>query len=49
MKTIDNDKSWLTAPLDYETPAVEILEVVVEKGFAISDDPRSPRDPDDIG
>jgi len=42
MKNLEKNKSEMKAPQNYEVPAIEVLEIEVEKGFALS-----PGGPDD--
>ena len=39
METLENNNSRRTAPQHYAIPVVEMLEVVVERGFATTDQP----------
>jgi hypothetical protein len=49
MKTLETYKSETVVPRIYESPVVEIFEIEVEKGFAISDGPKPPDDPEGPG
>jgi len=42
MKTLETNKIGIKAPQIYEMPAVEIFEIEVEKGFAVTDSPAPP-------
>ena len=48
MKTTEKNTSRMETPQNYEAPVVSRLEVVVEKGFALSgdDSPDAPMIPD---
>jgi len=47
MKTLKINKNGIEVPQIYEAPAVEIIEIEVEKGFAATglDSPMAPDDP----
>ena len=48
MESLEKNKSQMQAPQDYEAPAIEIIKVSVEKGFALSPDtPNGTPDPED--
>ena len=42
MKNLEKNKSKEETSHDYEAPAIEIVEVEAEKGFALSPDPENP-------